>query len=161
MAKNVNGQRKEELIVSLNQKRENIAQKTGSLQQTVAPGKSATLDPDAKEAAKPKISENAGAKALAIPLLGKVVGLGNNFSLPSNLIRKKSAKPILIGLGASFVILSLLKSGKRKKKKKAQKLASMEAVTKPAIGFLLLKTALSVTQPALKQIVKNSIAKRR
>ncbi len=161
MAKNVNGQRKEELIASLNQKRENIAQKTGSLQQAVAPGKSVTLDSAAGAEVKPKMARSAGAKVSAIPLLGKAMGLGNSFSLPSDFIRKESVKPVLIGLGASFVILTLLKSGKRKKKRKAEKVASMEAVTKPAVGFLLLKTALSVTQPALKQIVKNSIAKRR
>jgi len=179
MAKISHRQRKEELIATLNHKRESIAQKTNNLQTAITLRKPASpiprsgwLNPNPEDQNVMQTSSNSSSNQFvsaaiqrfsAVPIIGKALGFSNNLGskLPSKIISKKAAKPILLGLGGSFVLLMILGGRKRARKRKAEKHASMEKVTKPALGFLILKTVLSVAEPAMKQIVKNQVSKRK
>ncbi len=179
MAKNSHTERKEQLISSLKQKRVAISQSTNHLQASVArPVKGRQIQAiPAIEVAQQEENQVKSASGLAsfpalqqlidlatdkFPALGsleKTVKLRN--ALAQKLPSKKVVKPVLLGLGASFIVISLLKAKKKNKVKvKKEEADILQRATKPAAALLILKTLLTISQPALKHVVTSEVKKR-
>ena len=164
MAKNPQQERKQQLIASLQSKRAEMAKRADTLQGNINPRKKVAPKTKPQPLATRKTAPNFLSKAnklKSLPKIGKFLGKRNRLTakLPTNLIRKETAKPILIGLGGAFIVVSLIGARKKHLQKKKEAAALKEA-SKPAIGFLLFKTLLSVSEPALKHLVVKGMKKR-
>ena len=109
-----------------------------------------------------KASSEIASQLLKLPVVGPLVLLVKTVGgkVPAPLLKKEVAKPILLGLGASALVVALIGGTRSYYRQRKDTEKAVKKAAQPSVAFLLLKTLLSVSQPALKQIVTNEVKKR-